>query len=352
MLMVTADRSGGGSVTMTPDSSLGSSGLTHGLGGAALDLKQLAALITVADVGSVTKAAKLLHLVQPAVTRQIKLLEEELGVTLFRRTHQGMVLTEPGEQLVSRARRAMQELERAKMELTPSPELVKGHVTIGVLESSIETLIQPLTDTIAKKHPAVHLRLLTGYSGHVREWIDHGDVDVAMLNSVSSTHTLAVFPLLREQLWVLAPPDAGLSSETPVPWATVLAQPLVLPIGGLGVRAAVDQAHSETGIRPSVAVESNSGFILKELVLARRGWSVLPAVAIKRDIDRGLLSGAPIVEPDITREVVLAFQRGGRTPPQVEAVATELIRLVHRMVRTGEWPAAEMHPDAGGVLGR
>jgi LysR family transcriptional regulator, nitrogen assimilation regulatory protein len=318
--------------------------------GAALDLKQLAALVTVADVGSVTKAAKLLHLVQPAVTRQIRLLEEEIGVPLFRRTHQGMVVTEAGEKLVSRARRVMHELERAKIELTPSPELVKGHVTIGVLESSIETLIQPLTDTIAKKHPAVHLQFVTGYSGHVREWIDQGDVDVAVLNSVSSTHALAVFPLLREQLWVLAPPDARLSKDTPMPWATVLAQPLVLPVGGLGVRAAVDQARSETGVQPTVVAESNSGFILKELVLARQGWCVLPAVAIKRDIDRGTLSGAPLVEPDITREVVLAFQRGGRTPPQVEAVATELIRVVHRLVRTGEWPGAEMHPDAGVAL--
>jgi len=156
-------------VTMAPDLCLSSFGLgAEVTKGTALDLKQLAALITVADVGSVTKAAKLLHLVQPAVTRQIRLLEEELGVALFQRTHQGMVLTEAGEQLVRRARRAMQELERAKIELSPSPELVKGHVTIGVLESSIETLIQPLADTIANKHPAVHLRFLTGYSGSWR----------------------------------------------------------------------------------------------------------------------------------------------------------------------------------------
>lgn len=336
---------------MAPDLYLSSFGLGAKVTkGTALDLKQLAALITVADVGSVTKAAKLLHLVQPAVTRQIRLLEEELGVALFQRTHQGMVLTEAGEQLVRRARRAMQELERAKIELSPSPELVKGHVTIGVLESSIETLIQPLADTIANKHPAVHLRFLTGYSGYVREWLDHGEVDVAMLNSVTSAHTLAVFPLLHEQLWVLAPPDAGLSPNRPASWATVLARPLVLPVGGLGVRAAVDQAHSETGVQPRVVAESNSGFILKELVLAGQGWSVLPAVAIKRDIDRGVLSGAPLVDPDITREVVLAFQRGGRTPPQVEAVATELVRLVHRLVRNGEWPGAQMHSGAGVAL--
>lgn len=315
-----------------------------------MEVKQLAALITVADVGSVTKAAKILHLVQPAVTRQIRLLEEELGVALFQRTGQGMVLTEAGEQLVKRARRAMQELERAKIELSPSLESVKGHVTIGVLESSIETLVQPLADIIAKKHPAVHLRFLSGYSGLMREWLDHGDVDVAMLNSVTSAHTLAVLPLLREELWVLAPPDAGLSPNRPVSWATLLSRPLVLPVGGVGVRAAVDQAHSATGVAPTVVAESNSGYIINELVLAGRGWSVRPAVAIKRDIDRGVLSGAPLVDPDLTREVVLAFQRSGRTPPQVDAVATELVRLVHRLVLSGEWPGAQMHSGASAAF--
>src|SRR5258707_13210425 len=99
-----------------------------------MDIKQLKALVTVVEVGSVTRAAELLHLVQPAVTRQIHALEHELGVPLFERTRQGMRPTEAGTTLAERARRALTELDRARSELSPVPGTVTGLVSIGLLE--------------------------------------------------------------------------------------------------------------------------------------------------------------------------------------------------------------------------
>jgi LysR family transcriptional regulator, nitrogen assimilation regulatory protein len=86
-----------------------------------MDLKHLTALVTVSDAGSVTKAARLLHVVQPAVSRYIRALEDEVGVPLFERTRQGMTLTPAGEILAERARRALLELERARAEIRPDP---------------------------------------------------------------------------------------------------------------------------------------------------------------------------------------------------------------------------------------
>src|ERR1700751_4496540 len=100
-----------------------------------MDLRQLTALVTVAEVGSVTKAAELLHLVQPAVTRQIRSLEQELGVPLFERTRQGMHLTDAGAVMVDRARRALRELGRARAEIQPTPGVIAGSVSVGLLES-------------------------------------------------------------------------------------------------------------------------------------------------------------------------------------------------------------------------
>ncbi|CAM5531253.1 HTH-type transcriptional regulator HdfR [Streptomyces antimycoticus] len=110
----------------------------------ALDVRQLKALVTVAEVGSVTRAAELLHLVQPAVTRQIRTLEEELGVPLFERTRQGMRPTEAGAIMADRARRALNELERARAEVQPTPGVVTGIVTVGLLESTTDLLAEPL----------------------------------------------------------------------------------------------------------------------------------------------------------------------------------------------------------------
>lgn len=91
-----------------------------------MDLKQLTALVTVSDTGSVTRAARLLRVVQPAVSRYIRALEDEVGVPLFERTPQGMTLTSAGEVLVERARRALLELERAKAEIRPDRQHVRG----------------------------------------------------------------------------------------------------------------------------------------------------------------------------------------------------------------------------------
>ena len=133
-----------------------------------LDIKQLKAIVTVAEVGSVTRAADLLHLVQPAVTRQIRTLEQELGIPLFERTGQGMRPTEAGTIMVDRARRALNELERARAEVQPTPGVVTGIVTLGLLESTSDLLAEPLVTALARDHPGVELRLMTAYSGHLQ----------------------------------------------------------------------------------------------------------------------------------------------------------------------------------------
>ncbi len=307
-----------------------------------MDLRQLTALVTVAEVGSVTKAARLLHVVQPAVTRQIRTLEEEIGVPLFDRTRQGMIPTAAGEMLVERARRALHELERARTEIRPEPGQVTGIVSVGLLESVIDVLAQPLAAVVADRYPGIELRILTAYSGHLQAWLDSGDIDLSLLYNLTDAPSLSVVPLLREKLWVVAPPDAGLTPASPMPWDAVLTHPLVLPVTGHGLRALIDQARSSLAAQPRIAIQTNSMHLQKKLVLAGHGWTVLPAAGVAGDIAAGLLSGAPLTAPEVVRSVVLGLQRAARTPAPVEAVATELARLVRAIARSGAWPSARV----------
>jgi DNA-binding transcriptional LysR family regulator len=310
-----------------------------------MDLKQLKALVTVAEVGSVTRAAQLLHLVQPAVTRQIRTLEDELSVLLFERTRQGMVLTPAGEVLVDRARRALLELERATAQIRPEPGHVTGIVAVGVLESLADLIPAALATAVRERHPGIELRILAGYSGYLQQWLDEGDVDLALLYNLADTPSLAVIPMLEERLWAVAPPDAGLQPEKPVAWEHLLAHPLVLPISGHGLRALIDQARSAISVTPDIAIETNSMRLQKQLVLAGYGWTVLPAAGVASDVASGVLSGAPLVEPDSSRSVVLGLPRATRTPAPVEAVAAELTRLVRRLVLSQAWPSAKLAED-------
>ncbi|MGO4250477.1 LysR family transcriptional regulator [Paenarthrobacter sp. RAF54_2] len=307
-----------------------------------MEMKQLIAMVTVAEVESVTRAAQLLHLVQPAVTRQIKTLEDELGVVLFERTRHGMVLTSAGEVFLSHARRALQELERARSELTPVPGEVSGLVSVGVLESLLDLIVPALVDAVAEKLPGVQLHLLSGVSRHLNEWLDDGIVDVALLYNVSDTTAMRVQPLLNELLWAVAPPSAGLLSPEQGTWERVLREPLILPTVGHSMRTLIDKARADIPLEPKIIVETNSLNIQKQMVMAGRGWTILPAAGVARDIQQGKLSGAPLSEPSVSRSVVIGLPRTARIPRAVEAVAAELLQVSRRLVLSGEWPSATL----------
>ncbi|MFF7476964.1 LysR substrate-binding domain-containing protein [Streptomyces sp. NPDC008092] len=306
-----------------------------------MDLKQLKALITVAEVGSVTRAAELLHLVQPAVTRQIRTLEEELQVPLFERTRQGMRPTDAGTIMVERARRALNELERARAEVRPAPGAVTGIVTVGLLESTTDLLAEPLVTTLTRAHPGIDLRVITAYSGHLQQWLDDGDLDLSLLYNMDSTPSLNTRPLVRERLWVVAPASEGLRTHEPVPFSKAAARPLVLPASGHSLRVLIDAAAARADAGMNVAAQTNSMRVQKQLVQAGHGWTVLPGVGVADDIRDGTLSAAPLTEPDVWRSIVLATPRSGRTPPAVEAVAHELVQQIRSAVAEGRWLTAE-----------
>ncbi|MFF3872204.1 LysR substrate-binding domain-containing protein [Streptomyces sp. NPDC001978] len=309
-----------------------------------VDIKQLKALVTVAEVGSVTRAAELLHLVQPAVTRQIRTLENELGTALFERSRQGMQPTEAGATLVERARRALNELERARAEIQPAPGVITGIVTVGLLDSTCDLLAEPLVSTIARAHPGIELRLLTAYSGHLQQWLDANDLDLALLYNLTSTPSLNAEPLVRERLWAVGPPSAGLRPDEPVPFREVAAQPMVMPAVGHGLRTVIDAAAARAGADLKVAVQTNSMHVQKQLVRAGHGWTILPGVGIAEDVAQASLSAAPLSEPEAWRSIVLGTSRTVRTTPTASMVAKELTRQIRLAVREGRWPSAQL-PD-------
>ncbi|MDQ0029070.1 LysR family transcriptional regulator [Arthrobacter bambusae] len=307
-----------------------------------MEMKQLIAMVTVAEVESVTRAAQLLHLVQPAVTRQIKTLEDELGVLLFDRTRNGMVLTSAGEVFLSHARRALQELERGRSELTPVLGEVTGQVSVGVLESLLDLIVPALVDSVAKKFPGVNLHLLSGVSRHLKEWMDDGILDVALLYNVADTTSMRVTPLLDELLWVVAPAKAGLLPTETGTWQRLLNEPLILPTVGHSLRTLIDKARADIALNPNIIIETNSLNIQKQMVLAGRGWTILPAAGVAKDVQQGKLSGAPLSEPSVSRSVVIGLPRTARVPRSVEAVATELLQVSRQLVLSGEWPSATL----------
>jgi DNA-binding transcriptional LysR family regulator len=309
-----------------------------------MDIKQLRALLAVAETGSVTRAAALLHIVQPAVSRQLRLLEEDVGTPLFSRGRYGMELTEAGEIFVEHARRALAELDRARSEMQPSRG-ASGTVTIGLLPSTCDLLACELVTSVARQFPAVRMRVSMGYTGHLQNWLEIGEVDAALLYDPKPSPILQVSPLVEEKLWVVACPDAGYSPDSPVNLTQVAHLPMILPNAPHGIRTIVQQACMSAGIGLNVAAETNAMSVQKGLVLGGVGITILPGIAIADDVARGALSAAPLIDAGLERKIVLALPNNRRIPVAVRCVVDILIAQISDAVRRGIWTTAQLLID-------
>ncbi|MFF1253901.1 LysR family transcriptional regulator [Pseudarthrobacter sp. NPDC058329] len=307
-------------------------------------MRQLQALLAVADTGSVTRAAELLHVVQPAVTRQIHNLETELGATLFDRSRAGMRPTEVGIQVIERARRALSELDRAREEARSSGAGLYGIVTVGLLASTAALLAVPLVLAVTERHPGVRLRVVTGYGGHLSRWLEAGDVDIALTYNQPPAAALDVKPLLEEDLWAVAPPGAGHVGVEGVDFRELLKRPLVMPSSPHAIRSLVEGVAARVGLSLDIAVETNDAGVQKQLVQGGVGWTVLPGIMVADEAAGGTLNAAPIIDPVIPRRIVLAKPTSVRSTSAVRMVAELLEETVLGLIDAGRWPSARLIP--------
>jgi len=310
-----------------------------------MDFKQLRALVTVAETGNVTRAAALLHIVQPAVSRQLRLLEDDVGTTLFERGRHGMELTEAGKTLVEYARRALNEIERARAEIRPSQGTVGGIVTVGLLPSTCDLLSSALVASVAEHYPGIRIRISMSYAGHLQQWLESGEVDAALLYNPKPTQTMHVEPLLEEGLWVVGLPSTGLSQDKPVSLRELASHPLILPGTAHGLRNLVEHAATLMDIELNIVAETNAMSVQKSLVLGGHGLTVLPMIAAVDDIANGLLAAAPLTEPDLIRRVVLALPTHRQTTAPVRCVVSALVKCMKAAVQRGDWSGAQWVGD-------
>lgn len=302
-----------------------------------MDLKQLRAFVTVADSGSVTRAAVLLNLVQPAVSRQLRLLEDDLGVELFDRSRHGMRVTPAGRQMLEHARRILNDVERAKSEIRPANAPLAGTVTVGLLASLADLLATPLTQAVCVRFPRIRLRILVGYAGHLVDWMESGDVDTALLYDQREKPGLRITPLFEEELWAVAPAAAGLSQARPVPMERLACQPFVLPSAPHGLRTMIEHAAFAAGVALDVAAQTNALGVQKALVSRGHGWTILPRLCMARELDEQQLSAAPLLEPRLVRTVVLASPGTREAGAPVRSVAGTLFDVTRDTLGEARW---------------
>lgn len=269
-----------------------------------MEIRRLSYFVRVADDGSLTRAAGVLRVAQPALSRQIRLLEEELGEALFNRTPQGMRLTEAGEYLRASVAGPLRAIDLALQNVRSFSSPMEGDVVIGMPSGIGDALAAPLVTRVAADFPKIRMRMVEGATAALIDWLNRGIVDYALLEEAAKDERLSDLELFSEPLALVGPPDCDLAADIVVPLERAAQLPLILPSHHLGVRRLLNDAAAKARIKLNIRAEADSWRLIKDLVAGGMGYAVLPA-SFLIDEDRKLRI-AQLGEPTITFTAVLA----------------------------------------------
>ncbi len=269
-----------------------------------MELRQLESLVAIVDGGSFSRAAVTLNLAQPSLSRQMALLEGELGQRLLVRTGRGVQLTAAGEVFIVHARQMLETARRGRDAMHDLGTEPGGRVTVGMPPRVALGLSVPLVRSFRERFPRAVITVLEGLSLALRESLVAGRLDLALMFDPQPSPQLAYETLMREQLLLVAPPKSRL--PTRVPLASLSGYPLVLPSAPNAIRGLLDEVLAPRGVPLNVLAEVGAVQTVLALVAEGMGCTVLPESALAARPGGVRLPHAPLGPPAIRNTLVLA----------------------------------------------
>jgi DNA-binding transcriptional LysR family regulator len=288
-----------------------------------MELRQLRYLVALAEERNFTRAAEHEHVAQPALSQQIRRLEEEVGLALVERTTRRASLTDAGELLVVRAQRVLAELEAADTELQALRGLTTGHVTIGAMHTMGPIDLSLVLARFIQLHPDVELTVREQSSEELAQMLRVDELDLAFLSVTEriESHSLGLQQLVSEELVVLLPLDHRLAGRRQVRMAELAHERFISYRQGAALRELLEGAGRHAGFEPRITLESNESQRIRRLVARGLGVAILPRSDVEGHEHEVVM--AFLTDPVLSRDITLAWREGRRHAP----AATEFLRL-------------------------
>lgn len=308
-----------------------------------MDLKQLAYFVRVAELGSFTRAAEALGVAQPALSRQVRLLEVELRQNLLVRNGRGALPTEAGKLLLAHGRGILHQVQRAHEELGRVRGALAGRVAVGLPTSLARVLTVPLTRAFRQAMPEASLSISEGLSVALLESLQNGRLDIAVLYHAQAGADLDITPLMVEELVLVQARPPGLA-EDPPPGAIALRAlaelPLVIPSRPNAIRMHVESELAGIGCRPRIALEIDGVSAILDLVADGAGSAVLSRNAVASSVRPSAFSLRPIGEPPLRISVALATSALRPATLTQQATVALLRQTADQVTRRASPPSA------------
>lgn len=288
-----------------------------------MDLRQLDMFRAVAEEGSFTKAARRVHVSQSAISRQIKLLEDELGTVVVHRGQKRATLTAPGDLLLKAVHRVQRELQETVSQISETRTLNRGALSLAGGMTVCMYILPPVLKKFRALYPKVDLTVSSVATGVALENLRRHELDLALLTLPIVADDLEVRPALREEMVVVTAPGHPLSKKRPVPPEELAKYPLILYESGSNTRRVLDEFFLTEKIAVRIAMETENVEIIKAMVSHGLGVSVIPFAAAAKDVKAGRLAYSRLRGRKLYRETGWVYLKSDYVPRTV----TEVLRV-------------------------
>lgn len=263
----------------------------------------MAYFVALYEEGSVTRAARRLNVVQPAVSMQLSKLEDELGQPLFRRVPKGMIPTHAGEQAYALFLPILRDLEDARQQLVDLGGAVAGNISVGVIASVSNNALSECLASFHAKYPKVSVRATGGFTTELKEMVERGELDLAVINQADRRARLPSVEIMREDLFLIGAAPSLAALAPPVPLARLADLDMVVPSRRHGLRGIIDDAMDRAGAELRPRMEFDEIATIEDFVQRTGFLTLLPRIAVHRALAAGTLA-CHATAPSISRRIV------------------------------------------------
>jgi LysR family nitrogen assimilation transcriptional regulator len=301
-----------------------------------LDIRKLRYFKTVAELGSFTKAAMLLRIAQPALSRQIQQLEEELGLELLQRQGRQFRLTDSGEAVLLHARTIGRDFERLREDMQARNKQPKGRVIVGIPPTLATTLVFPLIDATRLALPLVTIKIMEGLTPVLTEWVRNSEADMAILSLVNSSdgHKIAgvlLETIANEDMIVVEkariPPPPAVYEQAILSTKPIVASQLLTDIVGTQL------GHDNFSF--NIVAEVDSAQAIKTMVLKGQAATILPVSMFAKELRSGVVVGSAITSKGVRRTLALAQPSFRQTTQAIISVRHVIKQLIQQLSAEG-----------------
>lgn len=302
-----------------------------------MELRQLGYFVTIAELQNFSRAAAAVRIAQPALSRQIRKLEAELGTVLLHRDGRSAILTEAGKKLYDHARAILRQIDEAKQDLIEEKGAPTGSVAFGFAPHLGPSFAVSVMDQFRRACPKAHLRVVEGFSYQLADWLFTGRLNAALLYNANTYKHLRTEFTVNEDLCLVGPYGDPATSNGEVPLSKLVGFRFIAPDRPSSTRSRVEEAVAAANLALEFSMEVDSLSTIKRLVESGHGHALLTYVTVHEEVKARKLSAARIVKPRVHMALSLATPIYGKSRMLTRTLHSLIREEVDRCVEQGLW---------------